>query len=97
MFSYIVMTAQMTSTYWQDTNSDVYGMLSLSLRANYDIAIAAYDYTGADGDEYVYTVWTVLHLFILNILLLNFLVSILSSTYGDMTDIGAFKFKCSRF
>lgn len=39
----------------------------------------------------------ILNLFLLNILLLNFMVAILSSTYSEMLESGSFMYKCSLY
>lgn len=61
--------------------------------------LGAYDYTGTkDGfQEMIYTFWLLIHLFMANILLLNFLIAILSSTYGDMLESGKFQYKRAKF
>lgn len=69
----------------------------MSLSTNYNVGIADYDYVGAGYDEIIYTVWMWSQVFVLFILLLNFLIAILLSTYSFMGEVGAFKFKCSRY
>jgi hypothetical protein len=59
--------------------------------------LGGYSYQGVFLGEYVYTGAMIFHLFIINILLLNFMVAILSTTYGDMLESGSFMYKCSLF
>ena len=59
--------------------------------------LGGYSYQGVGDGEYVYTIAMIFHLFILNILLLNFMVAILSTTYGNMLESGAFMYKCTLF
>lgn len=59
--------------------------------------LGGYSYGGVSNLEFAYTIVMILHLFIINILLLNFMVAILSTTYGDMLESGSFLYKCSLF
>lgn len=60
--------------------------------------LGSYDYVGAGGDqELIYTGLVILNLFFLNILLLNYMIAILSGTYGDMLEEGGFLYKTMLF
>ena len=59
--------------------------------------MAVYDYVGAGEGEIIYSVIIIFHLFMLNILLLNFMVAILSTTYGLMLESGSFMYKCALY
>lgn len=60
--------------------------------------LGSYDYVGAGGDqELIYTALVILNLFFLNILLLNYMIAILSGTYGDMLEEGGFLYKTMLF
>ena len=45
----------------------------------------------------IFTGLTLIHIFIVNILLLNFMIAILSNTYGEMLESGNFLYKCSLY
>lgn len=68
----------------------------------FDFTLGAYSYVGAQN-EYVYSAIIVGHLFIINILLLNFMIAILSTTIEVMSADGSFQYKiqlynyCERF
>ena len=56
--------------------------------------IGVYDYSGSNKDEYLYSFAMWLNLFILFIVLLNFMIAILSDTYANMLESGTFQYKC---
>lgn len=64
---------------------------------NFDATLGGYAYTGSGKAEYFYTVVIIFHIFILNILLLNYMIAILSTTYAGMLELGAFMYKCSLY
>ena len=71
--------------------------LYISIRGMFDHTMGGYDYTSSGSgyyDEHIYTIAIYINLFMLNILLLNFMVAILSTTYGDLLEMGSFLFKC---
>ena len=57
MGSYIILSTQITCTYWGDISTDKYNGIFMSLGTNYDTSIGTYDYVGAEQDEYIFTVW----------------------------------------
>lgn len=69
----------------------------------FDAAIGQYDYEGMGGRNVSHSVLTIFHVFFSNILLMNYLIAILSTTYENMKETGIFKYKvnlyqyCERF
>ena len=59
--------------------------------------LAVYGYAGAQDQELIYSAILIVHIFLLSILLLNFMVAILSTTYGLMLESGSFMYKCILF
>ena len=60
--------------------------------------IGVYVYEGTDNKwELIFTGLMILNLFFIFILLLNFMVAILSTTYGTMLEEGQFKYKCALY
>ncbi len=65
-------------------------------RKLYDITIAVYAYPDELGNitrEYIITFFILFYIFNANILILNVLIAILSSSYEAMLESGSFKFK----
>ena len=56
----------------------------------FDSMIGVYGYDGSNKDEYLYSFAMWLNLFILFIVLLNFMIAILSDTYANMLESGTF-------
>lgn len=65
--------------------------------------MAVYDYDNMGGRSLSYSILMVFHVFFSNVLLLNYLIAILSTTYDNMKKSGIFKYKknlyqyCERF
>lgn len=100
---FILIMASVFTTLYQDTNADKYGGLALSVRTLFDAAIGQYDYDGMEGRELSHSILLIGHVFFSNILLMNYLIAILSTTYENMKQSGIFKYKvnlyqyCERF
>lgn len=54
----------------------------------FDAMMGGYVYSGVKEDEWIYTLIVIFHIFVINILMLNFMIAILSTTYGDMLESG---------
>jgi len=63
----------------------------------FDAMMGGYAYSGVKEDEWVYTLMIIFHIFVINILMLNFMIAILSTTYGDMLESGSFLYKCALY
>mmetsp|Transcript_33868 Transcript_33868/g.39077 ORF Transcript_33868/g.39077 Transcript_33868/m.39077 type:complete len:105 (+) Transcript_33868:1865-2179(+) len=85
------------TTLYQDYNVDKYGTLSKSFRTLFDTAMAVYDYDGMGSRDLSHSILLIFVAFFTNILLLNFVIAILSTTYENMKESGVFKYKSSLF
>jgi hypothetical protein len=96
MVAYLIMGTQIFQTLFQDMNSN-YKDFYHSLRSMFDSMIGVYGYSGSNKDEYLYSFAMWLNLFILFIVLLNFMIAILSDTYANMLESGTFQYKCVQY
>jgi hypothetical protein len=94
---YLFLMASIFTTLYQDTNPAAYGGLSLSVRTLYDAALAVYNYKSLEDKELTHSVLLMTHVFISNILLLNYLIAILTTTYEKMKQTGVFKYKVNLY
>jgi len=84
-------------------NPDKFGGLAASSRALFDATIGNYDYEDMGNRELSFSILQIIFVFFGNILLLNYLIAILSTTYENMKQTGIFKYKvnlyqyCERF
>mmetsp|Transcript_37727 Transcript_37727/g.57765 ORF Transcript_37727/g.57765 Transcript_37727/m.57765 type:complete len:232 (+) Transcript_37727:2680-3375(+) len=64
----------------------------------FDAMMGMYSYD-VDDEKYtvLHTVFTMVHIYIANIFLLNYLVAILSTVYEKMMEMGDFAFKCNKY
>lgn len=89
--------ASVFTTLYQDYNEDKYGDLSKSFQTLFDTAMAAYDYDGMGSRNLSHSILLIFVAFLTNILLLNFVIAILSTTYENMKESGIFKYKTNLF
>jgi len=76
---------------------DKYGQLSMSYRTLFDALIGAYVYTDNEAFILSNSILTMVHVFISNVFMLNYLVAILSTVYEIMKDEGEFSFKANKY
>jgi hypothetical protein len=60
-------------------------------------AMGVFDYTGMEGREVSHSLLTIFTVFFANILLMNYLIAILSTTYENMRESGIFRYKCNLY
>ena len=100
---FILIMASIFTTLYQDVNPNRDGSLSTTVRMLFDAAMAVYDYNNYGGRITSYSILIVFYVFCSNVLLLNYLIAILSTTYDNMKQSGIFKYKknlyqyCERF
>lgn len=69
----------------------------------FDATIGQYDYEDMEGRVLSYSILLISHVFFANIILMNYLIAILSTTYENMKQSGIFRYKvnlyqyCERF
>lgn len=94
---YILVQASIFTTLYQDQLPANYGSMILSFRTLFDAGLAVYSYKGMESEEVVHSSLLVLHVFLTNVLLLNYLIAILSTTYENMQQSGIFKYKVNLY
>ena len=94
---FLCIMASVFTTLYQDYNSDKYGSLAVSFRSLFDTAMAVYDYNNMGTRELSHSILLVFVAFMSNILLLNFVIAILSTTYENMKESGIFKYRTNLF
>ena len=94
---YILVVAWIFTTLYQDVCPDKYGSIITSYRILYDAGIGTYDYSWMDARVLDHSALFMIHTVFMNILLLNYLVAILSTTYENMQQSGIFKYKINLY
>jgi len=94
---YFLVQASIFTTLFQDTDPPSYGTMILSFRTLFDAGLAVYSYKGMEKKEVVHSILLILHVFLTNVLLLNYLIAILSTTYENMQQSGIFKYKVNLY
>eukprot|EP01022_Parablepharisma_sp_SALTPOND_P028745 TRINITY_DN71617_c1_g1_i1.p1 TRINITY_DN71617_c1_g1~~TRINITY_DN71617_c1_g1_i1.p1 ORF type:complete len:856 (+),score=72.73 TRINITY_DN71617_c1_g1_i1:1335-3902(+) len=91
--AYLVVSATVFMTLYMDISPDEYGDFALSLRSVFDSMFGNWSYDNFSDHAVSYSIFTSLHIIISAILLLNYLIAILSSTYEEVKDKGEFHYK----
>eukprot|EP00350_Pseudokeronopsis_sp_OXSARD2_P001981 CAMPEP_0170550742 /NCGR_PEP_ID=MMETSP0211-20121228/8748_1 /TAXON_ID=311385 /ORGANISM="Pseudokeronopsis sp., Strain OXSARD2" /LENGTH=433 /DNA_ID=CAMNT_0010857443 /DNA_START=189 /DNA_END=1490 /DNA_ORIENTATION=- len=97
MACFILIMASIFTTLYQDTNPDKYGNVGATIQTLFNAAMAVFDYDGMEGREISHSLLTIFTVFFANILLLNYLIAILSTTYEKMRESGVFRYKCNLY
>jgi hypothetical protein len=87
------------ATLYQDNHPEKYGGLAKTVKTLFNGVVAQYSYDDDQmkGRVISHSVLTVFHVFFTNIILMNYLIAILSSTYGKMKESGIFSFKVNLY
>jgi hypothetical protein len=94
--SYLLLMSTVYTTLFGDSMEE-YATITLSLRYLFDAMLGAYVYTDNPDYEMSNGILTMIHVFMSNIFLLNFLVAILSTVYEIMQEHGEFAFKKNKY
>lgn len=94
---YLLLVATIFTTLFQTDMPEQYGQLSLTIRTLFDALIGAYVYSPSENYIMSNSILTMIHVFISNIFLLNYLVAILSTVYEIMKDHGEFSYKSNKY
>ena len=78
-------------------NSDKYGNLWFSFKSLYAAFIGEFDFKVEENYELSFSILMIIHVFIANIFLLNYLVAILSTVYEYMFYGGEFSYKANMY
>ncbi len=97
MCCFILIMSSIFTTLYQDINPDKFGGLAASARNLFDAAIGQYDYEGMDQRILSFSILLIIYVFFGNILLMNYLIAILSTTYENMKQTGIFKYKVNLY
>lgn len=97
VFGYLFLMACVFTTMFQDVNPGSYKDFPTSLRSMFDGLMASYGYKGYGEYEIEHMVFIILHVYMSNILLLNYLIAILSTSYVSMLESGVFLYKVNLF
>jgi len=94
---YLLIASTIFTMLFQDNLPEFYGSLSLSYRTLFNCIIGSYEYTEDWNYIMSNSILTMIHVFIANIFMLNYLVAILSTVYEIMQDEGEFSFKSNKY
>lgn len=94
---FLIIMASVFTTLYQDYNEDKYGNLTTSFRTLFDTSLAVYDYEDMGSRDLSHSILLIFVAFLTNILLLNFVIAILSTTYENMKESGIFRYKSNLF
>jgi len=81
----------------ESTGVSNYDSYFYAMRTVFDGMLAVYSYEIQEEYGISYSIFTVTHVFIINIFLLNYLVAILSMVYNEMHERGEFSFKSNKY
>jgi Polycystin cation channel len=95
--SYLLLMSTVFTTLFQSSMPDDYPDISTSLRTLYDSMLGSYNYSDQENYMLSNSILTMIHVFLSNIFLLNFLVAILSTVYEVMMEHGEFSFKSNKY
>lgn len=90
---YIFLMSAIFCTVYQNVNPSRYGDIWTSITSIFDGFLASYTYGSVKNYELEHMVLIIIHIFAGNIVLFNYLIAILSSTYGELLESGQFQFK----
>ena len=99
LFCYLLIMGNIFLGLFQDSGL-AYSNIFNSVRTMFDAVLGAYQYdirTKPINYYEIHAIIMILHLYIANIFLLNYLVAILSTVYGDMGEKGAFFYKVFKY
>ena len=94
--SYLVLMIPIFQILFQE-DTVIYVDGIVTVRSLFDTMLGNYGYQVTGEDEDVHTLVLIIHIFISNIFLLNYLIAILSTVYEEMADLGDFAFKSSKY
>jgi hypothetical protein len=94
---FILIMASIFTTLFQDVNPAEYGGLAITVRYLFDAALGQYSYAGMGDRTTLYSILLIIYVFFANILLMNYLIAILSTTYENMRDTGIFRYKVNLY
>ena len=85
---YLFFMSAVFCTVYQNVNPSMYGDITTTMTTMFDGFLASYSYANVKEYEYTHMILMIIHIFAGNIVLFNYLIAILSSTYGDLLESG---------
>ena len=96
-FGYLLIASCIFTTLYHDMVPR-YSNLMFTLRSLFDAAMGVYEYTGLENFFISHSCLIVIHVFMSNIVLMNFFIALLSKIYEDgMDTIGEFGFLTNKY
>ena len=90
---YLVMITPIFSILFQEDSIAYIDFVS-TLRTLWDSMLGNYGYNvQSEEEKYKHTIFMILHIFISNIFLLNYLIAILATVFEEMNEVGSFSYK----
>ena len=81
-------------------NFPIYKDLKEAMRAMFDCMMGGHDWSGLPNElryDPIHILFWLLHIYISHIFLLNYLVAILATVYGEMQEVGIFSWNVNRY
>ena len=95
---YMAMVSTMFTMLFNSVNKDKYQFLTLSLRSLFDAMLTNnYAYETNPDYQLSFSILLMIHIFIANIFLLNYLIAILATVYEIMQEHGQFSYKQNKY
>ena len=96
---FILIMSSVFATLYQDNDPAGYGGLAITVTTLFNGVVAQYSYDDdqMQGRIISHSILMIFHVCFTNIILLNYLIAILSSTYGAMRVSGTFSFKVNLY
>lgn len=90
---YLFVMSAIFCTVYQNVNPSMYGDITTTMTSMFDSFLASYSYGSVKDSELPHMFLMIIHIFAGNIVLFNYLIAILSTTYGLLLETGVFQFK----
>jgi hypothetical protein len=96
--AWLLLSAFCFTTLFQDTENNVYSNLYTTVQLMYNSLLGGYSNIGIGLKLYnLHIIVNIFYVYMSNILLLNYLIAIMSTTYGNMMDSGIFMYKVNLY
>jgi hypothetical protein len=93
---YMIVISSVAVCLFQES-ATAYSSFVYAARCMFDALIGPFGWSIAPEYAYVHTAFMVVHLFLSQVLLLNYMVAILGTVYEEEMEAGEFQFKCNKY
>jgi hypothetical protein len=93
---YLIVMSTIAICLFQESSIS-YSNTTYAMRTLFDAMLGMYQYQVQTNHAQAHGVFMMIHIYIANIFMLNYLVAILSTVYAQMEEKGDFKFKCYKY